>query len=141
LSRRLGNSQSIQEGSSCSIPIWIIIVTGKETKKQNLASTKKGKNYKCKDSSQQNYESKASKFLTSEVLGAEGSHGASLLVEVLKESSSSTRFLFLSRPGSSETAGEGDEVELLSSREISASSPSWQSSALGASEAAEAGST
>jgi hypothetical protein len=61
-------------------------------------------------------------------------------VEVLEEKSYSTRFLFLSRLGSSECAGGGDVVELVPSSESSASSPSWLSTALGASDAAETGS-
>jgi hypothetical protein len=62
-------------------------------------------------------------------------------MEVLEEMNSSTRFLFLSRLGSSESAGGGDVVELVPSIKSSASSPSWLSSASGASEVAEAGST
>jgi hypothetical protein len=46
--------------------------------KAKLSTNKKSKNLKYKDSSQQTYESKASKISTSEVLGAEGSLGASL---------------------------------------------------------------
>jgi hypothetical protein len=55
---------------------------------------------------------------------------------VLEKASSSTRFLFLSMPRSSESAGGGDVVELVSSYDSSASSPSWISSASGASDAA-----
>jgi hypothetical protein len=75
-----------------------------------------------------------------ERLGAEGSPTAALEVEVLEERSSSTCFLFLSRLGSSECAGGGDIVELSSFSETLASSPSWLSSASGASEVAEIGS-
>jgi hypothetical protein len=49
---------------------------------------------------------------------------AVLYTEVLDEVSSSTRFLFLSAPVSSESAGGGDVVELVSSSDSSASSPS-----------------
>jgi hypothetical protein len=72
-------------------------------------------------------------------LGAEGYPIAFLGAEVLEEKSSSTCFLFLSRLGSSECVGGGDIVELSSSSKTSASSPSWLSSASGASEAAETG--
>jgi hypothetical protein len=44
--------------------------------------------------------------------------------EVLEEVKSSTRFLFLSAPVSSESAGGGDVVELVSSSDSLASSPS-----------------
>jgi hypothetical protein len=59
-------------------------------------------------------------------------------MEVLEEASSSTRFLFLSTQVSSESAGGGDVVELVSSSDPSTSSLSWFSSASGASETAEA---
>jgi hypothetical protein len=49
---------------------------------------------------------------------------AVLCREVLEEVKSSTRFLFLSAPVSSESAGGGDVVELVSSSDSSASSPS-----------------
>jgi hypothetical protein len=62
-----------------------------------------------------------------------------LEVEVLEERSSSTCFLFLSRQRSSECAGGGDVVELVPSSESLASSPSWLSSASGASDAVETG--
>jgi hypothetical protein len=61
-------------------------------------------------------------------------------MKVLKEMNSLTCFLFLSRLGSSESAGGGDVVELVPSNKSSASSPSWLSLASGASEVAEAGS-
>jgi hypothetical protein len=47
-----------------------------------------------------------------------------LWAEVLEEANSSMRFLFLSIPVSSESAGEGDVVELVSSSDSLASSPS-----------------
>jgi hypothetical protein len=47
-----------------------------------------------------------------------------LCIEVLEEVNSSTHFLFLSAPVSSEIAGGGDVVELVSSSDSSASSPS-----------------
>jgi hypothetical protein len=49
---------------------------------------------------------------------------AVLYTEVLDEVNSSTRFLFLSAPASLESAGGGDVVELVSSSDSSASSPS-----------------
>jgi hypothetical protein len=49
------------------------------------------------------------------------------------------RFLFLLITISSDSAGGGDVVELVLSSESSPSSPSWLSSALGASEAVEIG--
>jgi hypothetical protein len=85
------------------------------------------------------HKSKRSKISISP-LGAEGSPTAALEAEVLKERNSSIRFLFLSRLGSSECARGGDVVELVPSSESSASSPSWLSSASGASDAAEIGS-
>jgi hypothetical protein len=75
-----------------------------------------------------------------ERLGAEGSPTTVLGVEVLKERSSSTCFLFLSWFGSSACAGGDDVVELFSSSKTLTSSPSWLSSASGASEVVEAGS-
>jgi hypothetical protein len=90
--------------------------------------------------SSKTHESSASNI---SIIGApteEVSPDASFGAEVLEESNSSRRFLFLSRLGSSEKVGGGDKVDPLSSREVSASSPSWPSSASGASEAAEAGS-
>jgi hypothetical protein len=90
--------------------------------------------------SSKTHESSASNISITGALAEEVSPGASFGEEVLEESNSSRHFLFLSRLGSSEKAGGGDEVDLLSSREISASSLSWPSSALGASEVAEAGS-
>jgi hypothetical protein len=86
------------------------------------------------------YESKRSKNSISS-LGAEGSPTAALEAEVLEERSSSMCFLFLSRLGSSECAGGGNVVELVPSSESLASSPSWLSSASGASDTAETGST
>jgi hypothetical protein len=85
------------------------------------------------------HESKRSKISISS-LGGEGSSIAVLEAEVLEERSSSTRFLFLSRLGSFECTGGGGIVELVPSSESSASSPSWLSSASGASDAAETGS-
>jgi hypothetical protein len=61
--------------------------------------------------------------------------------EELEEIISSTRFIFFSRLGSWECAGGGDIVELVPSIESLAASPSWLSSASGATDAAEIGST
>jgi hypothetical protein len=47
-----------------------------------------------------------------------------LCIEVLEEVNSLTHFLFLSALVSSESAGGGDVVELVSSSDSSASSPS-----------------
>jgi hypothetical protein len=49
---------------------------------------------------------------------------AVLYTEVLEEVNSSMHFLFLSAPVSAESAGGGDVVELVSSSDSSASSPS-----------------
>jgi hypothetical protein len=49
---------------------------------------------------------------------------AVLYIEVLEEVNLSTRFLFLFTPVSSEIAGGDDVVELVSSSDSSASSPS-----------------
>jgi hypothetical protein len=70
------------------------------------------------------HESSASNISITRALAEEVSPGASFGEEVLEEINSLRRFLFLSRLGSSEKAGGGDEVDLLSSREILASSPS-----------------
>jgi hypothetical protein len=90
--------------------------------------------------SSKTHESSASKISITGALAEEVSLGASFGEEVLKESNSSRRFLLLFRVGSLEKAGGGDKVDPLSSQEILASSPSWPSSASGASEAVEAGS-
>jgi hypothetical protein len=90
--------------------------------------------------SSKTHESSASNISITGALKEEASPGASFREEVLEEINSSRCFLFLSRLGSSEQAGGGDEVDPLSSREILASSLSWQTSASGASEVAEAGS-
>jgi hypothetical protein len=84
------------------------------------------------------HESKASKSSSSSSR-VEASPATFLWAEVLEERSSLTRFLFLSRPRSSESAGGGDVVELVLSSESSTSSLSWLSSASGASDAAEIG--
>jgi hypothetical protein len=62
-----------------------------------------------------------------------------LEAEVLKERSFLTRFLFLSRPRSSEFVGGGDVVELVPSSESLASSSSLLFSASGALDAVEIG--
>jgi hypothetical protein len=71
--------------------------------------------------------------------GAEVSLITVVCAEVLEERSSITRFLFLSMTRSSESAGGGDVVELVSPSESSPSFASWLSSTSGASEAAETG--
>jgi hypothetical protein len=69
------------------------------------------------------YDAMRSKNLTSSSsIGA--SSAAVLYAEVLEEANSSMRFLFLSIPVSSESAGGGDVIELVSSSDSSASSPS-----------------
>jgi hypothetical protein len=91
------------------------------------------------ENKQQNtHESMRSKSSTSSS-GAEASPITVVCTKVLEERSSITRFLFLSTPRSSESAGGGDIVELVSSSESLLSSPSWLSSTSGASEAAETG--
>jgi hypothetical protein len=74
--------------------------------------------------SSKTHESRASNISITGALAEEVSPRASFGEEVLKEINSSRRLLFLSRLGSSEQARGGDVVELLSSRETSASSPS-----------------
>jgi hypothetical protein len=66
------------------------------------------------------------------------SSAAVLYAEVLEEANSSTCFLFLSTPVSSESAGEDDVDELVSSPNSSVSSLSWFSLASGASDIVEA---
>jgi hypothetical protein len=69
------------------------------------------------------YEAIRSKNLTpSSRKGA--STAAVFCAEVLKDVKSSTHFLFLSAPVSSDSAGGGDIIELVSSSDSSASSPS-----------------
>jgi hypothetical protein len=87
--------------------------------------------------SQNTYDARRSKNSTSSSrTGA--SLAAVLWTEVLDEVSSSTCFLFLSAPVSSERAGGDDVVELVSSSNSLASSLSWFSLASGASEIVEA---
>jgi hypothetical protein len=91
-----------------------------------------------KNKQQNTHESMRSKSSMSSS-GAEFSPITVVCAEVLEERSSVTRFLFLSTLRSSESAGEGNVVELVSSSESLPSSPSWLSSTSGASEAAETG--
>jgi hypothetical protein len=112
----------------------------RKQKADTLHKSKERKQIKDKIlKSAKTHESKRSKISISS-LGAEGSPTAAMEAEVLEERSSSTHFLFLSRLRSSECAGGGDIVELVPSSESSTSSPSWLSSASGASDAAETGS-
>jgi hypothetical protein len=71
--------------------------------------------------SSKTHESSASNISITRALAEEVFPGAPFRAEVLKEINSSRHFLFLSRLGSSEQAGGGDEVDPLSSWEISAS--------------------
>jgi hypothetical protein len=85
-----------------------------ERKKANTAKSWNSKN---------THDARRSKYsISSSRTGA--SLAAVLCTEVLDEASSSTRFLFLSAPISSESAGGGDVVELVSSSDSSTSSPS-----------------
>jgi hypothetical protein len=81
------------------------------------------------DITSKTHESSASNISITGAWAEEVSPDASVEEEVLEESNSSRCFLFLSRLGSPEFAGGGDEVEPLSSRETLASSLSWPSSA------------
>jgi hypothetical protein len=91
------------------------------------------------ENKQQNtHESMRSKSSTSSS-GAEVSPIIVVCAKVLEERSSVTCFLFLSTPRSTESAGGGDIIELVSSSESLPSSPSWLSSTSGALEAAETG--
>jgi hypothetical protein len=102
LGKRFIGSFSLNRRSSGSILFWVLIVTTKGIKSKDLAlvAKKKGSEYKIKFESAKTHESKRSKSSSSS-WGAEGSPIAALEEEVLKEMSSSTRFLFLSRLGSS----------------------------------------
>jgi hypothetical protein len=71
--------------------------------------------------SQNTYDARRSKNSTSSSR-AGALLAAVLCREVLEEVNSSTRFLFLSAPVSSKSAGGGDVVELVSSSDSSASS-------------------
>jgi hypothetical protein len=86
------------------------------------------------------HESSNSNISISDTLAAAGSPDASFRTEVFEEARSPTCFLFFSRPLSSESVGGGDVVESLSSRDPSASSPSWFSLVSGALELTGAGS-
>jgi hypothetical protein len=135
-----GGSRRIEKTSCCSIFLWHVIIA----KEKHCALT--GRKIKVKDKqkhaqeSSKTYESRASNISKSEVSVGADSPGASFRAEVLEEINSSRHFLFLSRLGSSEKVGGGNKVDPLSSWETLASSPSWSSSASGASEEAETGS-
>jgi hypothetical protein len=101
----LGSSSSLQEETG---------LIQLERKKANAAKSW---------NSQNTYDARRSKNSTSSSrTGA--SLAAVLCTEVLDDVSSSTCFLFLSAPVSSERAGGGDVVELVSSSDSLASSPS-----------------
>jgi hypothetical protein len=72
-----------------------------------------------KNSNKITYDARRLKYSISPI----GTEALSAAAE-LEEANSSTRFLFLSMPVSSECTGEGDVDELVSSSDSSASSPS-----------------
>jgi hypothetical protein len=131
---RLIRNYSLSRRSSHGIWLRFLVVT----------ANRKHVLYNPKERSKENngtrgntYESIRSKNLTpSSSKGA--SAAAVFYAEVLEDVKSSTRFLFLSAPVSSDSAGGGDIIELVSSSDSSASSLSWFSSASGASDTMEA---
>jgi hypothetical protein len=135
----LRGSLRTKKKSCCSIFLRHIIITKEKHCALTGRKIKNQRQIKQAQESSKTYESRASNILKPEVSAGAGSPDASFGAEVLEEINLSRCFLFLSRLGSSEKAGGGDEVDLLSSWEIAASPPSWPSSALGASEAAETG--
>jgi hypothetical protein len=100
-----GSSSSLQEK------------TGYVQPERKRASTVQSQN------SQSTYNARRSKNSTSSSRTA-ALLAAVLCIEVLEEVNSATRFLFLSTPVSSESVGGGDVVELVSSSDSPASSPS-----------------
>jgi hypothetical protein len=72
----------------------------------------------------QTYESSNSNISGSGSLAAATSPDVSFLAEELEEATSPAHFLFFSKPLSPESAGGGNIVESLSSRDSLASSPS-----------------
>jgi hypothetical protein len=138
LRRRFIGSKCINKGSSGSIPFRALIITRKS---KNFALVKRKKmNKRWVFESARLTSPIGQKFQLQEDWAQRAPGPHSWGAEVLEERSSSTCFLFLSRLGSSECAGGGDIVELLSSSKTLASSPSWLLSASGALEVAETGS-
>jgi hypothetical protein len=121
LHRRILRSSSLSRWSIRGILLRLFVVT---TKGNRLYATrqKERKNNKITETRRNTYDAMRSKNSTSSSR-AGASSVAVLWAEVLKEANSSTRFLFLSIPVSSESAGGGDVVELVSSSDSSASSP------------------
>jgi hypothetical protein len=118
-----GSSQSSRERNYSGIFLWLVIIT-----KRKLFDIKKTGRVEERNTlikkTEQTHKSSNSNIWSSESLAATGSSDAFVGIEVLEEAKSSVRFLFFSRPLSSELAGGGNVVESLSSRESLTSSPS-----------------
>jgi hypothetical protein len=125
---RLISNYILSRRSSRSIPFRLLVITARGNK--FYTTRKEESKYSKNQNSQNTDDAMRSKNSTSS-----SRTGASLAVvlctEVLDEVSSLTRFLFLSAQVSSESAGGGDVVELVSSSNPSASSSSGFSSASG----------
>jgi hypothetical protein len=94
-----------------------------EENKLCITRQKEGKYGVIEELEENTYDARRSKYSMSPTR-TEALSAAAFCREELKEANSSTRFLFLSTPVSSESTGGGDIVELVSSSDSSASSPS-----------------
>jgi hypothetical protein len=112
--------------------LCFLVIT--KSKKQVSHNLKKKRSKKTNNGTRRNtYESMRSNISTPS--SRQGATAAEVFyAEVLEEATSSTHFLFLFAPVSSDSAAGGDVVELVPSSESLASSPSWVSSASGASD-------
>jgi hypothetical protein len=109
----LGSSQKAKGRNYSSILPQLIVITKEEVIR-----------HQEEEEEEESRIEKLENMSGSESLIVAGSPDASFRTEVLEEATSPKRFLFFSRSLSSETAGGGDVVESLSSRDPLASSPS-----------------
>jgi hypothetical protein len=119
----LGSSQKA-EGRNCSSILPQLIIVTKEEVIRHQEEEDESRIEKLENKMKSTHESNNSNMSGSESLAVAGSPDASFRVEVLKEATSPTCFLFFSRSLSSEIAGGVGVVGPLSSRDPSASSPS-----------------
>jgi hypothetical protein len=116
---RLIRSYSLSRRSSRDIPLRLLVITARGNRFY-ITRKKESKNSEIIELAENTYDAIRSKNSTpSSSTGA--SLAAVLCTEVLEEVNSLTRFLFLSAPVSSESAGGGDVVELVSSSDSLAS--------------------
>jgi hypothetical protein len=117
---RLIRNYSLGRRNSRGIPLWLFVITARGNR---FYTTRKKEIKKDNGTCRNTYKAIRSKNSTpSSRTGA--SVAAVLCAEVLKDVKLLTRFLFLSAPVSSESAGGGDVIELVSASDSSASSPS-----------------